>query len=67
MPIIAIMYTAWGRGYSHSIHKVAEVGLQSTKGLVPRMQGDGFARKLGGIMHGGGHVALRTVISWSLI
>jgi hypothetical protein len=45
-----------GRGYSHSIHK-------AQWGLVPRMQGDGFARKLGGIMHGGGHVALRTVIS----
>ena len=33
MPILAILYTVWGRGYSHSIHKVTEVGSQSTKGV----------------------------------
>jgi hypothetical protein len=43
--------------YSHYIHNIKEVGLQSTKGhfpyakgLVTGMQGDGFASKLGGIM-----------------
>ena len=32
MPILAILYTAKG-GSSHSIHKVTEVGPQSTKGV----------------------------------
>ena len=33
MPILAILYIAGGRGNSHSIHKVTEVGPQSTKGV----------------------------------
>ena len=51
MPTLATLYTARG-GYSHSNHnhKVTEVGPQSIKGLVPMMQGDGFASELGGIM-----------------
>jgi hypothetical protein len=35
---------------SRSIHNAKEVGPQSTKGSFPRMQGDGFASKSGGIM-----------------
>ena len=43
---------------NHSIHKTKEIGSQSTKGvmswdargLVPKMQGDGFATEPGGIM-----------------
>jgi hypothetical protein len=31
MPILAIIYTVKGGGYSHSIHKVMKVGPQSTK------------------------------------
>ena len=51
MPILAILYTAcWGGVYSHFIHKVTKVGPQSTRGLVPKMQGGGLASKLGGIM-----------------
>ena len=53
MPILAILYTARGRCYSHSIHKVTKEGPQCTKGvgtLVPKMQGDGFTSELGGIM-----------------
>ena len=31
MPILAILYSARGRDYNHSIHKVTEVGPQNTK------------------------------------
>ena len=43
----------WGvDGPSHSIHKSKEARPQRTKGSFPRMQGDGFASKLDGIMEG---------------
>ena len=35
MPILAILYMG-GNDSSHSIHKVKEVGLQSTKGFGSR-------------------------------
>ena len=57
MPILVILYTTqggeWvgGEGYSHSIHKFMEGGPTKHKeGLVPMIQGDGFASELGGIM-----------------
>ena len=37
MPILAILNTTWKGGggvYNHSIHKVTEVGPQSTKGVL---------------------------------
>ena len=38
-------------GYSsHSIRNTKEIGPQSTIGLVPGMQGDGFASEPGGIV-----------------
>ena len=66
MPILATLYIARGRGYSHSIHKVTEVGPQAQRGLVPKTQGDGFASELGVIIE----VAMwlcTPVTSWSLI
>ena len=45
-------------------HKMA-ISLDA-KGLVPGMQGDGFASEPGGIM-GGSCVALRTITTWLLM
>ena len=50
-------------GYSHSIHKVTEVGPQSTKGVATQDARWWFCKQTRWD-HGGGHVALRTVISW---
>jgi hypothetical protein len=50
MPYLATPYVGAVVNYSHSIHKVTEVGPQARRGLVPRPQGDGFASEQGGIM-----------------
>ena len=62
MPILAILYTYGGGGgvggvgggrgdaSGHSIHKAKRVGPQSTKGVGPIIQGDGFASEPGGII-----------------
>jgi hypothetical protein len=54
MPILAtILYTIKGGGYSHTIIHKAMIKGRPTKhkrGLVPRMQHDGFASELDGKM-----------------
>ena len=50
MPILVILYIVGERGYSYSIHKVTEIAHKAQRGLLSKMQGDDFARELGGIM-----------------
>jgi hypothetical protein len=66
MPILAILYTVGGRGYSHSIHKVTEVGPQSTKGVGTHDAKWWFCKQTRWDF-GGGHMTLCTVTSWSFI
>ena len=50
MPILAILYIVGERGYSHLFTKSRRWAHKAQRGLVPKLQGDGFANEPGGIM-----------------